>query len=138
MSVNLVILQGHVGADPYVHSDKVAQFNLAVSESWKDEAGHWQERTTWAKVVCFGALAKKAAEKVRRGDFLTVEGKLRTDSYEDKKTGEQKTETKVVATALPDCHIRKHKETKAKTQAHDEFDQAMEQPSFDPNEELPF
>lgn len=137
MSVNYCVLQGHVGADPTVHGDKAAQFNLALSESWKDEKGEWQERTTWVTIVCFGKLVKKAAEKIRKGDFLTVEGKLQNDSYE--KDGQKINRTKVVAISLPDCHIRKNRETKAKNQEQDAFDLAMnEPPKFDPNEEIPF
>ena len=135
MSVNLVFVSGYVGRDPTQYSEAATNINLGISEDYKKD-GQWIKKTTWIKVVCFGPLAKKAMEKVRKGDYITVEGKLQTSHYE--KDGQTIYETKIIARSLPDCHIKRFKESKAKTEEQDEFDMAMDAPAFDPNEPLPF
>lgn len=133
--VNKVFLSGYVGKDPYMPTEAVTSFNLGVTESYKSGT-EWVENTNWFKVVCFGKLAKRAAEKVRKGDYLTVEGKLQTSTYE--KNGQTISETKVVAISLPDAHIKRFRDTKQNQKSQDELDQALEAPTFDPDEELPF
>ncbi len=138
MSVNLVLLQGYVAADPIQPHSTITQFTLAVNDSWKDDKGQWQERTDFVRVKCFGYLAKKAMEKIRKSDFITVEGKLQTEEYQNKE-GRKVSETKVIARALPDCNVKRHKETKAKTEQMNELDQHLEQdpPAWNSDEEIP-
>lgn len=83
MSVNKVILLGHVGSDPeirYPEKDKpVAFFSLATNE----RAGQ-TELTEWHHIVMFGNNASMAERYIRKGTQLYVEGKLRTREYEDR------------------------------------------------------
>ena len=65
--VNKVILIGNLGRDPEIkytqNNVAVANFNLATSESWKDNAtGEWQEKTEWHKVVAWAGLADRAKD----------------------------------------------------------------------------
>lgn len=79
---------GNAGADAETHSfangGKVANFTVAVTESWKDKDGNKQERTEWMPVVCRNGLADIAAEYVKKGTCVFVEGRLRTRQYTDK------------------------------------------------------
>ena len=82
--INKVILVGNLGKDPetrYMPSGSaVTNLTLATSESWKDkQTGDQQERTEWHKVAMFGRLAEIAAEYLRKGSQVYIEGKLRTD-----------------------------------------------------------
>ena len=87
--INKVILVGNLGADPETRSMPsgmtVTNIRIATSESWKDKAsGAQQERTEWHSVALFGRLGEIAAEYLRKGSQVFVEGKLRTRKWQDK------------------------------------------------------
>ena len=99
--VNKVILVGNLGKDPetrYMPSGgAVTNLTLATSESWKDkQTGENQERTEWHKVAMFGKLAEIAAEYLRKGSQVYIEGKLRTRKWQDKE-GKDRWTTEIVA-----------------------------------------
>jgi single-strand DNA-binding protein len=99
--VNKVILVGNLGADPETRSMPsgmtVTNIRIATSESWKDKAsGAQQERTEWHSVALFGRLGEIAAEYLRKGSQVFVEGKLRTRKWQDK-TGNDRFTTEIIA-----------------------------------------
>src|SRR5687767_2673217 len=99
--VNKVILVGNLGKDPetrYMPSGSaVTNLTLATSESWKDkQSGEAQERTEWHKVAMFGRLAEIAAEYLRKGSQVYIEGKLRTRKWQDKE-GKDRWTTEIIA-----------------------------------------
>ena len=100
-SVNKVIVIGNCGGDPdvrYTASGKpVAKVSLAVNERYKDGHGEWQERTEWVSIVAWQRLAEIVGEFVHKGSRLYVEGRLRTESWEDRQSGERRYKTTVVA-----------------------------------------
>lgn len=89
MSVNKVILMGHVGKDPDVktfdNGGVVAQFTLATTKKGftKKDGVEIPEHTEWHNIVLQNGLAKIAAQYVKKGDKLYIEGELRTRMYED-------------------------------------------------------
>lgn len=89
MSLNKVMLSGHVGKNPdYVefnNGGKVAQFSLATTDrGYKTKDGRdVPEKTEWHNIVLRNGLAEVANQYVKKGDKLYIEGKLRTRSYED-------------------------------------------------------
>ncbi|MEP6485571.1 MAG: single-stranded DNA-binding protein [Rudaea sp.] len=98
--INKVILVGNLGADPetrYTPSGTaITSIRIATSESWKDKTtGEQQERTEWHRVKFFGRLAEIAAEYLKKGGQVYVEGKLRTDEYE--KDGIKRYSTDIIA-----------------------------------------
>ena len=87
--INKVILVGNLGADPetrYMPSGSaVTNLSVATSESWKDkQTGEQNERTEWHKVVMFDRLAEIAAEYLRKGSQVYIEGKLQTRKWQDR------------------------------------------------------
>jgi single-strand DNA-binding protein len=99
--VNKVILVGNLGKDPetrYMPSGSaVTNLTLATSEQWKDkQTGDQQERTEWHKIAMFGRLAEIAAEYLRKGSQVYIEGKLRTRKWQDKE-GKDRWTTEIVA-----------------------------------------
>jgi len=99
--INKVILIGNCGADPESRATaaggQVTNVRLATSESWKDKnTGQMQERTEWHRVVFFGRLAEIAAEYLRKGSKVYVEGSIRTRKWQDKEGRDQYT-TEIVA-----------------------------------------
>ena len=99
--VNKVILVGNLGADPETRSMPsgmtVTNIRIATSESWKDKAsGAQQERTEWHNIALFGRLGEIAAEYLRKGSQVFVEGKLRTRKWQDKQGNDRYT-TEIIA-----------------------------------------
>lgn len=84
--VNRVILVGNLGADPemrYTASGMaVAKFRLATSESYTDKQGTRQERTEWHRVTAWGKLAEICGQYLSKGRMVYVEGKIRSDTWE--------------------------------------------------------
>src|SRR5271167_967787 len=94
--VNKVILVGNLGADPETRSMPsgmtVTNIRIATNESWKDKtSGAQQERTEWHSIALFGRLGEIAAEYLRKGSQVFVEGKLRTRKWQDKQGNDRYT-----------------------------------------------
>ena len=99
--VNKVILVGTLGADPETRSmpsgTSVTNIRIATNESWKDKAtGALQERTEWHSIALFARLGEIAAEYLRKGSQVYVEGKLRTRKWQDKQGNDRYT-TEIIA-----------------------------------------
>jgi single-strand DNA-binding protein len=99
--INKVIIVGNLGADPetrYMPSGSaVTNLSVAPSETWKDkQTGEQQERTEWHKVAMFNRLAEIAAEYLRKGSQVYIEGKLRTRKWQDR-DGNDRWTTEIVA-----------------------------------------
>lgn len=88
-SLNKVILIGNLGKDPetrYAPSgDAITNLTLATTETWKDKGtGERREATEWHRVVFFGKVAEIAAQYLRKGSQVYVEGRLQTRKWQDK------------------------------------------------------
>jgi single-strand DNA-binding protein len=99
--INKVILIGNLGKDPetrYMPSGKAAtNFSIATSERFKDrETGEPQERTEWHRIATFDRLAEIAAEYLKKGSKVYVEGRLRTRKWQDKE-GKDRYSTEIIA-----------------------------------------
>jgi len=99
--INKVIIVGNLGADPetrYMPSGSaVTNLSVATSETWKDkQSGEQKERTEWHKVAMFNRLAEIAAEYLRKGSQVYIEGKLRTRKWQDR-DGNDRWTTEIVA-----------------------------------------
>jgi single-strand DNA-binding protein len=102
--INKVIIVGNLGQDPetrYMPSGKaVTNLRIATSESWKDkQTGEQKEQTEWHSVVMYDRLAEIAAEYLRKGSQVYVEGKLRTRKWQDKE-GRDRYSTEVIANEM--------------------------------------
>ena len=98
--VNKVILIGNLGKDPesryFPNGDAVANATLATSESWTDKAsGEKKEHTEWHTVVFRKKLAEIAAQYLKKGSKVYVEGSLRTRKWTDKE-GHDRYSTEVI------------------------------------------
>ena len=102
--INKVIIVGNLGADPDSRAmpsgNAVTNISVATSESWNDrDTGEKQEKTEWHRVVFFNRLAEIAAQYLKKGSQVYVEGKLQTRKWEDKEGNERWT-TEVVANQM--------------------------------------
>lgn len=105
MSVNKVILIGNVGKNPEVrHLDRnmaVANIVLATTERAYTLQNGTQvpERTEWHNIVLWGGLADVVEKYVHKGDRIYIEGKIRTNTYEDQ-NGIRRYRTEILAETL--------------------------------------
>jgi len=101
-ALNRVQLIGNLGKAPeskYTPSGKkVAHFSLAVSQRWKTGA-ETKEYTEWVNIEAWGRLGEVCQEYLKKGSLVYLEGRLKTEKYDDK-GGETKYYTKVVALSL--------------------------------------
>jgi single-strand DNA-binding protein len=98
-SVNTVVLLGNVGVSPSIRTTRsgiVAELSLATNERRPDEHGGWQEHTEWHTLVGFGRIAEIISEYVHVGMQLYIEGKLRTESWDDPNAGVRRYRTKII------------------------------------------
>ena len=101
-SVNKVIIVGNLGKDPEVRylpsGSAICNIAVATSRQWKDKtSGEKQEETEWHRITFFDRMAEIAAEYLKKGRSVYVEGRLKTRKYTDK-DGVEKYATEIVAT----------------------------------------
>ena len=87
--INKVIIVGNLGNDPdskfLPSGGAVTHISIATSEKWKDKVtGEAKEKTEWHRVVFFNRLAEIAAQYLKKGSKVYVEGSLQTTKWTDK------------------------------------------------------
>ena len=101
-ALNRVQLIGYLGKDPESKftptGKKVTQFSVAISNRWKNKEGDAKEYTEWVNIEAWGRLGEVCNEYLKKGSLVFVEGRLKTDKFEDK--GENRYYTKVVCLAM--------------------------------------
>jgi single-strand DNA-binding protein len=104
MALCKVMIIGNLGADPemrYTPSGRpVTQFNVAVNQSTKNQqTNEWVEATDWFRVSVWGDRAERAAESLRKGNRVFVEGRFRTREFEGR-DGQKRTSLEITADSL--------------------------------------
>ena len=98
-ALNRIQLIGRLGKDPegkFTPTGKqVTRFSLAVTNHWKTRDGETKEYTEWINIEAWGRLGQVCQEYLKKGSLVYLDGRLKTDRYEDQ--GESKYFTKVVA-----------------------------------------
>lgn len=88
MTVNKVTLIGRLGRDPETrympNGEAVSNFSIATDESWKDAQGNRQERTEWHNITMYRRLAEIAAQYLKKGSLVYLEGKIQSRKYQDR------------------------------------------------------
>ena len=100
MSLNKAMIIGNLGRDPEMrytpNGQAVTQFTVAVNRNYKGQDGEWQEETEWFRVVAWGQTGERAAENLRKGAKVYVEGRIQTRQWEDQ-TGAKRYTTELIA-----------------------------------------
>ncbi|HJS18664.1 MAG TPA: single-stranded DNA-binding protein [Anaerolineales bacterium] len=101
-ALNRVQLIGRLGKDPESRftptGKKVAHFSVAVSNRWKSKDGESKEYTEWVNVEAWSRLGEVCQQYLKKGSLVFLEGRLKTDRYENE--GDTKYFTKVVALSM--------------------------------------
>jgi len=114
MALCKVMIIGNLGADPemrYTPSGRpVTQFNVAVNQSTKNQqTGEWTEETDWFRVSVWGDRAERAAENLRKGNRVFVEGRFKTREFEGR-DGQKRTSLEITADSLVNLEKRNREE----------------------------
>jgi single-strand DNA-binding protein len=98
--LNMAQIIGHLGRDPDVRytaeGTAVANLAVATNETWKDKDGEKQERTEWHRVVLFGKVAEIAAQFLKKGSLVYLQGRLQTRKWQGE-DGQDRYTTEIVA-----------------------------------------
>jgi single-strand DNA-binding protein len=99
MYVNKAIIIGNLVRDPEQKSlpsgIAVTNFSVATNRVYKDRDGNRQESTDYHNVVVFGRQAETAAQYLKKGQSVFIEGRIQTRSWEQ--DGQKKYRTEIVA-----------------------------------------
>lgn len=99
-SFNKVILIGNLTRDPEVKylpkGTAVCNIAMAVNRRWKSDAGEEKEDVYFADCKAFGKQAETIGQWVKKGHPLMIEGRLTREEWDDKKTGEKKSATRIM------------------------------------------
>ncbi len=100
-SLNKVQIIGHLGDDPELrftaNGSKLVKLRVATNSNWKDRDGNQQTSTEWHSIEAWGDLAELINNLTRKGSLIYIEGRLATDSWQDRNTGERRYMTKIKA-----------------------------------------
>jgi len=99
-TVNRVQLTGNLGRDPEIRQfekgGKKASFSMATKEEYTTRTGEKASDTQWHLVIAWGKVAERIESDLKKGSFVSIEGRLVTRNYVDK-DGNKKYITEVVA-----------------------------------------
>ena len=102
--INKVELIGNLGADPETRpmpsGGNVVNLSIATTRRWKDRnTDERKDATEWHRVVCFNRTADIAAQYLKKGSQVYIEGRLQTRKWQAQ-DGTDRYSTEVVANSL--------------------------------------
>jgi single-strand DNA-binding protein len=147
-SLNKVMLIGNLGKDPEVRyttaGQAVASFSIATSEKFKNRSGEMEERTEWHNVVLWGRQAEIAKDYLAKGRTVFIEGRLQTRKWQDK-DGRDRYTTEIVGDRMqfvgPKGDGGGGRQGGGRSSGegnHDASPSSYDEPSFNPDDDIPF
>jgi single-strand DNA-binding protein len=101
---NQVTLLGNLTRDPELRytpkGTAIAKIGLAINRKWKSESGELKEEATFVDADAFGKTAEIAGKYLSKGSPVMISGRLRTESWDDKQSGQKRTKLGVVVENL--------------------------------------
>jgi single-strand DNA-binding protein len=99
-SFNKVILLGNLTRDPEIRytpkGSAVCDLGIAVNRAYTLENGERREEVTYVDVVLWARLAEIAAEYLKKGRPVFIEGRLQLDTWDDKQSGQKRSKLRVI------------------------------------------
>ena len=103
-SYNKVLLLGNLTRDPEVRytpkGTAVTDLGIAVNRQYTLDTGEKREEVTFVDVTFWGRTAEVAAEYLKKGRSVFIEGRLQLDTWDDKQTGQKRSKLKVMGEAM--------------------------------------
>lgn len=138
-SFNKVVLVGHLGGDPIIrefeNQIKVADITLATHEVYSRN-GETRETTDWHDIVAWRKLAEFCEKSLNKGKKILVEGKLRTNTWEEKETGKKRKSTYILAETIRFMERKDRNPEFGNNSLESESLDGEELTSFDPESEI--
>ena len=138
-SFNKVILIGNLIRDPelkFLPTGKgVCNISMAVNRRWRTEAGEEREDVYFADCKAFGKQAETLAQYIKKGHPLMIEGRLTREEWDDKKSGEKKSATRIMIESFQ--FLKSREEGAAPAPRRDAVQAAAPKPDLD-GDDLPF
>jgi len=104
MYINKAIVYGNLTRDPEMKAlpsgQQVTSFSLATNRVWKDKSGVKQESVDYHNIVMFAKLAELAAQYLKKGSGVFIEGRMQTRSWDDAASGGKKYRMEIVADTM--------------------------------------
>ena len=101
--MNKVIIRGNLGGDPDLKElsgdTKVAKFNVAVTEKYRNQDGTEVKNTTWFSIEVWNKMAEVVCKYLKKGSDVLVEGKFATEKWNDEE-GNPKVKYVIKASAI--------------------------------------
>lgn len=120
--MNIVVLKGNLTRDPEIKftpaGNAKCTFGIAVNESWRDKDGNLKEIATFMDCQCWGKSGEVIAERLRKGNPILIEGKIRQEEWEDKKSGEKKRATRILVEKFEFCGGGRGEDAQAQEKRH--------------------
>lgn len=102
-TINKVQLTGNLGNDPEIknfeNGNKLARFSMATNEEYTTRTGERATNTQWHFVTAWGKAAERVESELKKGSFVSIEGRLVNRNYTDK-NGQKKYVTEIVANEI--------------------------------------
>lgn len=117
MYKNTTTLLGFISHDPKVN-EKSVRFSIYTKESYKTKEGEWKDNVAYTPVVALGIFVS-TAQKLKKGDYVLVEGKTVQSSYENKE-GKKVYDTSVQVSKLSIIPLKEKETTETKKAAVEE------------------
>lgn len=99
--LNMCAFIGRLGKDVDMRftadGKAVANFSIAVGSDWRDKNGNKQEATEWVNIACYDKLAELCGQYLIKGSQVYVQGRLKTEKWQDKQTGADRYSTRITA-----------------------------------------
>ena len=135
-SFNQWIGIGNLTRDPEQRSTPngtaVTGFGMACNRKWRDrQSGEMREEVAFVDVEAWGKLAETCTQYLHKGKLVMVEGRLKTDQWEDKNTGQKRSKLKVTALNVQFLGARENKPAKPAPAQGGDVD-------FEGSEDIPF
>lgn len=105
MSINKVLLCGNLTRDPELRATatgtQALTFGIAVNDRIKNnQTGQWEDRPNYVDCVMFGNRAESVSRFIHKGSKVSIEGKLSWSQWQDKQTGQNRSNLKVVVNEI--------------------------------------
>ena len=142
-SLNKVMLIGNLGKDPEVRyttsGTAVASFSIDTTERFKNKNGEWEDKTEWHNITLWSRLAEIAGEYLSKGKTVYIEGRLQTRKWQDR-DGRDRYTTEIVGEKMQMLSAKGDGGGRSKAPADQGYGDApaYEEPSFNPDDDIPF
>lgn len=110
--MNIVVLCGNIGKKPELkrtQNSAVLGFSLATTERYKS-GDEWKDQTEWHNIEMWGKRAESIVNLLDKGMRVTVHGKIRTQSWEDRNTGQKKYRTSIIAADINFTPVKRERQ----------------------------